>query len=101
MRLKAERLVHVFPNRGAVVISLSPDEVREVYEMRLRFGGDLLLRSAAEVRRRLAADRCGVCGNRWRLPRLPRNHITPSKLRSCVTTFRHCHGVFVGGAIPK
>src|SRR5437763_14723371 len=42
LRLEAQGLVHVYPNRGAFVISLSADEVREVYEMRILLEGDLL-----------------------------------------------------------
>jgi DNA-binding GntR family transcriptional regulator len=31
MRLETQGLVHVYPNRGAFVISLSADELREIY----------------------------------------------------------------------
>lgn len=49
MRLEAQGLVHVFPNRGAFVISLSPDEVREIYEMRILLEGDLLERAVPRM----------------------------------------------------
>ena len=49
MRLEAQGLVHVFPNRGAFVISLSADEVREVYEMRILLEGDLLERAVPRM----------------------------------------------------
>ena len=42
LRLEARGLVHVYPNRGAFVISLSADEVREIYEMRILLEGDLI-----------------------------------------------------------
>jgi DNA-binding GntR family transcriptional regulator len=44
-RLEAEGLVIVRPNRGAVVVSLSPEELREVYELRALVEGDLLARA--------------------------------------------------------
>src|SRR4051812_31097037 len=49
LRLEAQGLVHVFPNRGAFVISLSPDEVREIYEMRILLEGDLLERAVPRM----------------------------------------------------
>jgi len=45
LRLEAQGLVHVYPNRGAFVISLSADDVREVYEMRVLLEGDMLERA--------------------------------------------------------
>src|SRR5262245_3040807 len=44
-RLEAEGLVIVRPNRGAVVVSLSAEELREVYELRALVEGDLLARA--------------------------------------------------------
>ena len=49
LRLEAQGLVHVFPNRGAFVISLSADEVREIYEMRILLEGDLLERAVPRI----------------------------------------------------
>jgi DNA-binding GntR family transcriptional regulator len=45
LRLKAQGLVDVVPNRGAFVVALSADEVREIYEMRVLLEGDLLERA--------------------------------------------------------
>src|SRR3982751_3291639 len=50
LRLEAQGLVHVFPNRGAFVISLSADDVREVYEMRVLLEGDMLERAVPRMR---------------------------------------------------
>lgn len=52
LRLEAQGLVHVYPNRGAFVISLSADEVREIFEMRLLLEGDMLERAVP----RMSAD---------------------------------------------
>ena len=52
LRLEAQGLVHVYPNRGAFVISLSADEVREIYDLRILLEGDLLERAVP----RLTAD---------------------------------------------
>src|SRR3982750_1028960 len=49
LRLEAQGLVHVFPNRGAFVISLSADDVREVYEMRVLLEGDMLERAVPKI----------------------------------------------------
>src|SRR3954453_11705892 len=49
MRLETQGLVHVYPNRGAFVISLSGDEVREIYEMRLLLEGDILERAVPRM----------------------------------------------------
>ena len=49
MRLEAQGLVHVYPNRGAFVISLSADEVREIYEMRLLLEGDIIERAVPRM----------------------------------------------------
>src|SRR3954471_4720361 len=49
MRLEAQGLVHVYPNRGAFVISLSADEVREIYEMRILLEGDILERAVPRM----------------------------------------------------
>jgi DNA-binding GntR family transcriptional regulator len=42
VRLEARGLVEVFPNRGAFVVSLSADEVREIYHLRVLLEGDML-----------------------------------------------------------
>jgi DNA-binding GntR family transcriptional regulator len=49
LRLEAQGLVHVYPNRGAFVISLSADEVREIYEMRVLLEGDLIERAVPRM----------------------------------------------------
>jgi DNA-binding GntR family transcriptional regulator len=49
LRLEAQGLVHVFPNRGAFVISLSADEVREIYEMRVLLEGDIIERAVPRM----------------------------------------------------
>src|SRR3954470_16750413 len=49
LRLEAQGLVHVYPNRGAFVITLSADEVREIYEMRILLEGDLLERAVPKI----------------------------------------------------
>ena len=49
LRLEAQGLVHVYPNRGAFVISLSPDEVREIYEMRILLEGDMIERAVPRM----------------------------------------------------
>jgi DNA-binding GntR family transcriptional regulator len=45
VRLEAQGLVEVFPNRGAFVVSLSADEVREIYELRILLEGDIVERA--------------------------------------------------------
>ena len=42
LRLEAEGLVDVFPNRGAFVTTLSADEVREIYHLRILLEGDAI-----------------------------------------------------------
>ena len=49
LRLEAQGLVHVYPNRGAFVISLTSNEVREVYEMRILLEGDILERAVPRM----------------------------------------------------
>ena len=49
VRLEAQGLVEVFPNRGAFVIALSADEVREVYEMRILLEGDMIERAVRRM----------------------------------------------------
>jgi len=49
LRLEAQGLVHVYPNRGAFVISLSADEVTEIYEMRILLEGDLIERAVPRM----------------------------------------------------
>lgn len=45
VRLEAQGLVEVFPNRGAFVVSLSADEVREIYDLRILLEGDAIERA--------------------------------------------------------
>jgi DNA-binding GntR family transcriptional regulator len=52
LRLEAQGLVHVYPNRGAFVISLSADEVREIYDLRILLEGDVIERAVP----RMSAD---------------------------------------------
>src|SRR5829696_1672199 len=49
LRLEAEGLVVVFPNRGAFVVSLSAAEVREIYDLRVLLEGDVLERAVPRV----------------------------------------------------
>ena len=49
VRLEAQGLVEVFPNRGAFVIALSADEVREVFDMRILLEGDLIERAVPRL----------------------------------------------------
>jgi DNA-binding GntR family transcriptional regulator len=49
LRLESQGLVHVYPNRGAFVISLSADEVREIFEMRLLLEGDMIERAVPHM----------------------------------------------------
>lgn len=49
VRLQAEGLVDLFPNRGAFVAQLTPDEIREIYELRLMLEGDLLARAVPNM----------------------------------------------------
>ena len=52
LRLEAQGLVEVFPNRGAFVVSLSADEVREIYDLRILLEGDVIERAVP----RMSAD---------------------------------------------
>jgi len=45
VRLESQGLVEVFPNRGAFVLSLSADEVREIYDLRILLEGDAIERA--------------------------------------------------------
>jgi DNA-binding GntR family transcriptional regulator len=49
LRLEAQGLVHVYPNRGAFVISLSADEVTEIFEMRILLEGDIIERAVPRM----------------------------------------------------
>ena len=49
LRLEAQGLVHVYPNRGAFVVALSADEVREIYDIRVLLEGDLLERAVPRL----------------------------------------------------
>jgi DNA-binding GntR family transcriptional regulator len=48
-QLEAEGWVRIFPNRGPVVISMTPEEVRELYEVRSALEGIAALRAAERV----------------------------------------------------
>jgi len=45
LRLEAQGLVDIFPNRGAFVVSLSADDVREIYHLRILLEGDAIERA--------------------------------------------------------
>ncbi|MCA9555343.1 MAG: GntR family transcriptional regulator [Myxococcales bacterium] len=47
--LAGQGLVEVIPNRGAYVISLSADEVREIYDLRILLECDCLARAAEKI----------------------------------------------------
>src|SRR4051812_12974202 len=49
LRLEAQGLVHVYPNRGAFVITLSADEVREIYDLRILLEGDIIERAVPRM----------------------------------------------------
>jgi DNA-binding GntR family transcriptional regulator len=49
LRLEAQGLVHVYPNRGAFVIALSADEVTEIFEMRILLEGDIIERAVPRM----------------------------------------------------
>lgn len=49
LRLEAQGLVEVFPNRGAFVVTLSSDEVREIYELRILLEGDVIERAVPRM----------------------------------------------------
>jgi DNA-binding GntR family transcriptional regulator len=73
LRLEGEGLVIVHPNRGAFVVSLSADEVREIFELRILLEGDVLERAVPRITRshwrRIDAARinaaAGVDGPDW------------------------------------
>jgi len=48
-RLEAEGLVRIGPRRGAEVASLSPDDVREVYDIRISLEPELMRRAIAAL----------------------------------------------------
>jgi DNA-binding GntR family transcriptional regulator len=47
--LASEGLVHIEPNRGTRVISLSPEEVREIFDLRILLECDCLQRAMARL----------------------------------------------------
>ncbi|HEU4722362.1 MAG TPA: GntR family transcriptional regulator [Gemmatimonadaceae bacterium] len=49
LRLEAQGLVQVYPNRGAFVVSLSADDIREIYDLRLLLEGDILERAVPRL----------------------------------------------------
>ena len=73
LRLEGEGLVVVHPNRGAFVVALSADEVREIFELRILLEGDVLERAVSHISashwRRIDAARAnaaaGVDGPEW------------------------------------
>src|SRR5215211_7447338 len=52
LRLEAQGLVEVFPNRGAFVVSLSAGEIAEIYDLRILLEGDAIERAVP----RMSAD---------------------------------------------
>lgn len=48
-RLESEGLVHVFPNRGAFVVQLSPAEIQEITDLRVMVEGDLAFRAVPRL----------------------------------------------------
>ena len=111
LRLEAQGLVHVYPNRGAFVISLSADEVREIYEMRLLLEGDIIERAVPRMtsddRRRIDAAHAEATRTAggpewmdgdWRFHRAlyepaarPRQLATIENLRSTVARYSSGH----------
>jgi DNA-binding GntR family transcriptional regulator len=111
LRLEAQGLVHVYPNRGAFVVALSADEVREIYEMRILLEGDVIERAVprmtAESWRRIDAahaDSTRTAGGPewiegdWRFHRAlyepadrPRQLATIENLRSTVARYSAGH----------
>lgn len=49
LQLEAEGLIVLQPNRGASVVELSAEEIRELYELRLLVEVDLFARAAARI----------------------------------------------------
>ncbi len=111
LRLEAQGLVHVYPNRGAFVISLSADEVTEIYEMRLLLEGDIIERAVPRMtsddRRRIDAAHAEATRTAggpewmegdWRFHRAlyepaarPRQLATIENLRSTVARYSSGH----------
>lgn len=48
-RLEAEGLVEIQPNRGAVVRTLAPHDVQEIYELRMLLEGDAIYRAVPHM----------------------------------------------------
>src|SRR5262249_30143213 len=48
-QLEAEGWIRILPNRGPVVISMTPEEVRELYEVRAALEGIAAFRAAERV----------------------------------------------------
>ena len=48
-RLEAEGLITFLANRGAFVTELSPENIQEIYELRMLIEGDLLYRSVRNI----------------------------------------------------
>jgi DNA-binding GntR family transcriptional regulator len=73
LRLEAEGLVAVYPNRGAFVVEFSADEVREIYDLRLLLEVDALRRAVPRmteadlerVERACDAAERGAIGPAW------------------------------------
>ncbi len=49
VRLEAEGLVEIFPNRGAFVAKLTADEIAELFDLRVLLEGDLVARAVAAM----------------------------------------------------
>ncbi len=73
LRLEAEGLVVIFPNRGAFVTRLSRAEVREIYDLRVLLEGDVLERAVprmgavelARIESALQVAELGASGPDW------------------------------------
>jgi DNA-binding GntR family transcriptional regulator len=51
LQLEASNLVKIMPHRGAVVTGLSPEEVEDIFQLRVQLEPQLLLRSAPHLTR--------------------------------------------------
>jgi DNA-binding GntR family transcriptional regulator len=111
LRLEAQGLVEVVPNRGAFVVALSASEVREIYEMRVLLEGDLLERAvplmSVDAWRRIDAARAESARSAggpewfegdWRFHRAlyepagrPRQLATIEQLRATVARYQVAH----------
>jgi DNA-binding GntR family transcriptional regulator len=111
LRLEAQGLVDVVPNRGAFVVALTAGEVREIYEMRVLLEGDILERAVPRMTsddwRRIDAARSDSARSAtgpewfegdWRFHRAlygpagrPRQLATIEQLRGTVARYQVAH----------